>query len=87
MPKDFMSCVDSVMGLGKSKSSAYAICTMQYKKRHHGKAPKLHHASIEDITPTEDEISSLAFMYEEIVAAKQYMMTQKEMKKKMKGNY
>ena len=32
MPKEFDNCVKKVMGQGKSKSSAFAICTASFKK-------------------------------------------------------
>ncbi len=71
MPASFVSCVDELLKEGKDKGSAYAICTVQYKKRHKGHTPqhdaKMHgESSLIDLTPTDEEIQSLAFMYEEL---------------------
>jgi len=40
MPKEFTDCVDRLRAQGKSKDSAYAICTDAYKKRHGGRTPQ-----------------------------------------------
>lgn len=69
MPAEFIKCVDTLIGQGKSKESAYAICTVQYKKRHKGHTPQSDEGSLE-IIPSLEEIESLGFMYEELSACK-----------------
>lgn len=76
MPAEFVKCVDTMMGEGKSKDSAYAMCTVQYKKRHKGQTPQMDEhmkdkkMGMSDIAPTQEEIASLAFLYEELAACK-----------------
>lgn len=40
MPREFVDCVNALLREGKSKDSAYAICTDAFKKRHGGKTPQ-----------------------------------------------
>jgi hypothetical protein len=77
MPADFVKCVDALLKQGKPKDSAYAICTMQYKKRHKGHTPQQDEkdSALIDYIPTKEEAAILAFIYEEIEAARRKQRT------------
>lgn len=64
MPQEFIKCVDSLIKSGKSKDSAYAICTAQYKKRHEGRTPQ------QDEKASLEEIEAMGKFYEEVDAAR-----------------
>lgn len=70
MPAEFVKCVDALVGQGKSKDSAYAICTVQYKKRHKGHTPMQDEHMAAELTPSQEEIAALRFLYEELAACK-----------------
>lgn len=67
-PQSFINCVDALIKEGKDKSSAYAICTVQYKKMHKGHTPKQDENKSEEATI--EEIETMGKFYEEVVAAR-----------------
>lgn len=79
MPAEFVSCVDALLKQGHDKGSAYAICTVQYKKRHQGHTPqqdmKGEHPMMKDgqhmmSSTTIDEIAAMGWLYEELKLAR-----------------
>lgn len=69
MPAEFTNCVDALLKAGNSKDKAYAICTAQYMKRHHGNTPQ-HDEKMQGASVEQDLIDAMGWLYETVTAAR-----------------